>query len=85
MSIITEIIITHIGLECKECVSLSVMGRRDAVTKTGVSDLGLKWVRLAQNGTNSGLKIRFQSECTNFKKVPNFPFGANLTHFWPKI
>ena len=64
---------------------MSVMGRRDAVTKTGVSDLGLKWVRLAQNGTNSGFKISFQSECTDFKKPQIFPFGVNLTHFEPKI
>ena len=56
-----------------------------AVTKTGVSDLDLRWVRLVQNGTNSGLKIRFQSECTDFKKSQIFPFGANLTHFGPKI
>ena len=58
------------------------------------SDLGLKWVRFASNGTNSGLfKIRFQYILARWAKMywnliwksPGFvPFGVNLTHFGPK-
>ena len=72
------------------CVSMSVMSyvrimhglSPTAITKT---DLDLRWVRLVQNGTNSELKVRFQSEFNDFKKSQIFPFCANLTHFGPKI
>ena len=45
-----------------------------------MSDLGLMWDRLAQNGTNSEL----QPKCTVLQKSRIFPFRANLPHFWLK-
>ena len=86
-SIITDYNNSHwIGM-LRMCVSMSVTHSLSptAVTKTGVSDLDLRWVRLVQNGTNSELKVRFQSEFNDFKKSQIFPFCANLTHFGPKI
>ena len=50
-----------------------------------MSDLGPKWVRLAPNGTNSGLfQIRFQPKCTEilFEKVPDF---SHTEPIWPSL
>ena len=49
-------------------------------------DLGPKWVRLAPNGTNPGIFQISEPKCTesDLKNSRVVPFGANLTHFWPK-
>ena len=48
--------------------------------KIRISDLWLKWITLATNGTNSGL---FRSDFRTFwvSDLKKFPFGAILTHF----
>ena len=61
---------------------------------TRMADLGQRWVRLAPNGTNSGLsQITFQYILARRAKIygnviwksPGFvSFGANLTNFGPK-
>ena len=45
---------------------------------------GQKWVRLAPNGTNSGISVHFGSASLKVLKSVYVPFGANLTPLcWP--
>ena len=59
---------------------LSTPDCRETWAVPEMSDLGLKWVKLATNGTNPGLfQIIISVHFAGFVL-----FGVNLTHFGPK-